>query len=234
MKPIRIHYIQHVHFERLGYIETWANEHNHILTASKFYENVVFPELADFDWLILLGGSMSVYDEGLCAWLAEEKSFIRKSIEAGKKVLGICLGAQLIAHCLGANVLKARNKEVGWFPVYPTDDCKHFNWLYELFKENPIVFHWHGDQFEIPNNASFNLLVSEANINQAFCYGNNVMGLQFHLEVTEQSTALMLKYGANDLKNASFVQSITDIETGTQHIGQCNKIMRAILEQLKK
>ncbi len=230
MKSLRIHYLQHVSFEGLGYIETWANENNHILTATKFYDAFVLPELTDFDCLIVMGGPMGVYDENVFSWLAEEKAFIKKSIDAGKKVLGICLGAQLIASCLGTQVVKAENKEIGWFTVFPTDECKKLAWFYELFKDNPTVFHWHGDQFEIPNNSS-NLLVSEANINQAFCYGNNVIGLQFHLEVTEQTKALMLENGASDLTNSRFVQSIADIELGKQHIGHCNKIMKTILEQ---
>ncbi|UYN88571.1 MAG: type 1 glutamine amidotransferase [Cyclobacteriaceae bacterium] len=233
MKSLRIHYLQHVAFEGLGYIETWANENNHILTATKFYEDFVLPEIADFDWLIVMGGPMGVYDELEFSWLEEEKLFIKKSIEAEKKVVGICLGAQLIACCLGAEVMKAKNKEIGWFPVFPTDQCKKLSWFYELFKDNPIVFHWHGDQFEIPTNCS-NILVSEANTNQAFSYGDNVIGLQFHLEVSEQTTELMLENGKSNLINSRFVQSLSDIEKGIQHIGHCNKIMKAILEQLSK
>jgi len=233
MKPLRIHYLQHVPFEGLGYIETWANENEHILTATKFYKNVIFPELSDFDWLIVMGGPMGVYEEGIFNWLAEEKSFIKTCIDAGKKVLGICLGAQLIAVCLGAKVVLAKNKEIGWFPVFPTDECKKLAWFYELFKDNPIVFHWHGDQFEIPNNCS-KLLVSEAITNQAFSYDDNVIGLQFHLEVTEQTTALMLEKGTSDLTNSRFVQPIEDIRIGKQYIGHCNKIMKTILEHLNK
>jgi GMP synthase-like glutamine amidotransferase len=233
MKTLRIHYLQHVPFEGLGYIETWASEYAHILTATKFYEKTIFPELSDFDCLIVMGGPMGVYDEDNFQWLKEEKMFIKKAIKAGKKVVGICLGAQLIAACLGAKVVAAENKEIGWFPVFPTEECKSPTWFYELFKDNPIVFHWHGDQFEIPNNCS-NLLVSEANTNQAFCYGENVIGLQFHLEVTEQTTALMLNNGVNELTKSPFIQAISDIQLGKQHIGHCNKIMKAVLEKLKE
>lgn len=229
MKPLRIHYLQHAHFEGLGYIETWANENKHILTATKLYEDVRFPELTNFDCLIVLGGPMSVYDEDKFSWLTHEKLFIRKSIEDGKKVLGICLGAQLIAGCLGAKVVKAKNKEIGWFPVFPVNALEQKNWFYEQFKLNPIVFHWHGDQFEIPPNCS-NLLVSEANTNQAFMYGDNVIGLQFHLEATEESVNRMLKNGAYDLTDSPFIQTITDIQIGTPSIRHCCNIMKTILE----
>ena len=80
MKSLRIHYLQHVAFEGLGYIETWANENNHILTATKFYEDFVLPEIADFDWLIVMGGPMGVYDELEFSWLEEEKLFIKKNL----------------------------------------------------------------------------------------------------------------------------------------------------------
>lgn len=234
MKPLRIHYLQHVNFEGLGCIEAWANEHNHILSATKFYENCFFPDLNSFDCLIIMGGPMSVYDENSFNWLAREKVFIRNSIEAKKKVLGICLGAQLIAICLGAKVKKAENKEIGWFPVSPTIECKQHLWFFELFKDNPFVFHWHGDQFEIPPKDSLNLLVSDANANQAFFYGENVIGLQFHLEVTKQNIELMLEHGKNELTTSRFIQSVEDIRKGTQYIERCNIMMNAILEFLNK
>jgi GMP synthase-like glutamine amidotransferase len=233
MKTPRIHYLQHVPYEGLGFIENWTSENKYILTGTKLYENAVFPELSNFDCLIILGGSMGVYDEDNFQWLKDEKLFISNAISANKKVLGICLGAQLIATCLGAKVVTAKSKEIGWFPVYPTQACESITWLYELFKDNPIVFHWHGDQFQIPNNCS-NLLLSVANTNQAFYYGENVIGLQFHLEVTEQSTALMLANGANELIESECIQTVSDIEFGKQHIEHCNKIMRAILEKLNK
>ncbi len=97
MKPVRIHYFQHVAFEGLGHIETWAKQHKHKLTATNFFENHILPDLTEFDWLIIMGGPMSVYDIQNHPWIKEEIDFIQKAIRGQKTVIGICLGSQLIA-----------------------------------------------------------------------------------------------------------------------------------------
>lgn len=227
---MKVHYLQHVHFEGLGYMEIWLKENNHSISATRFYEaGYSLPSVAEIDALIVMGGSMGVYDEDQFSWLREEKMFIENCIQAGKKVLGICLGAQLIADCLGAKVAKAEHKEIGWFPVIPTEESKKLTWFYDLFKSQPIVFHWHGDKFQIPGNETLNLLSSEANNNQAFYFNQNVIGLQFHLEVTEETTKLMLENGGNELTNRSFIQSIAEIKSGIRYVQPCNKIMSDIL-----
>ena len=112
---MKVHYFQHVSFEGLGYIETWLNENKHSVSSTKFFEkNYVIPEINEIEALIVLGGPMSVYDESKYPWLHEEKIFIEDCILDGKKVLGICLGAQLMAVCLGSNVFTAKNKEIGY------------------------------------------------------------------------------------------------------------------------
>ncbi len=174
---------------------------------------------------------MGVYDDHECCWLQDEKIFIEDCINAGKKVLGICLGAQLIAVCLGAHVYTANNKEIGWFNISPTSDCKEINWLHALFKDDPVVFHWHGDKFEIPYNGSFSFLTSQANANQAFYYNGNVIALQFHLEVTEKTIEAMLNNCKHELSSAQYVQTETEIRKGFIHIARCNKIMASVLEQ---
>lgn len=229
---MKVHYLQHVHFEGLGYIETWLKENNHSISVTRFYEtDYSLPSVTEIDALIVMGGSMGVYDEDQFIWLQEEKTFIKNCIQADKKVLGICLGAQLIADCLGAKVTQAAHKEIGWSSVKPTEECKQLSWFYDLFKRNPTVFHWHGDKFEIPDNRTSNLLISEANDNQAFCYNNNLIGLQFHLEVTEETTTLMLENGVSELENKPFVQPVAEIQNGTKYILHCNEIMSEILNK---
>ncbi|MBO9619964.1 MAG: amidotransferase [Niabella sp.] len=228
---MRIHYLQHVSFEGLGYMETWLKEQQHQLYATRFYEHgYQLPAIDGFDALIIMGGPMGVYDEQQYPWLAEEKAFIKACILSGKKMLGICLGAQLIAACRDAKVGRAAHKEIGWFPVQPATECQQLPWFYELFKNNPVVFHWHGDRFDIPGN-SMDLLMSEANTNQAFCYGKNVIGLQFHLEVTEASMEQMLNHGAADLEPERYVQSEQIIKEGMEYMSNCNRIMAAVLRR---
>lgn len=227
---MKVHYLKHVHFEDLGYMEEWLKDHRHGISKTKFFEkDHELPSVSEIDALIVMGGPMSVNDESEYDWLKEEKAFIKECIATGKKVLGICLGAQLIADCLGARVTKAMNKEIGWWPVIPTEECRELNWFYELFLSNPIVFHWHGDQFEIPDGSA-DLLISPANTNQAFIFNKNVIGLQFHLEVTEDSLALMLKNGYAELKDLSFIQSREIISAGSKHISLCNEMMSEILQ----
>ncbi len=228
---MRIHYLQHVHFEGLGYIETWLKENKYQISVTRFYEhNYRLPSTAEIDALIVMGGPMGVYDEARYSWLEEEKTFIRECIQTGKKVLGICLGAQLIAACLDAKVDKAKHKEIGWFPVMPTAKCTQLSWFYDLFKNNPIVFHWHGDKFDIPDGSS-SFLNSQANNNQAFFYGDNVIALQFHLEVTAQTIEQMLENGQHELSNTPYIQTEQEIRNGAINIQQCNEMMSIILSK---
>jgi GMP synthase-like glutamine amidotransferase len=227
---MKVHYFQHVSFEGLGYIETWLNENKHSVSSTKFFEkNYVIPEINEIEALIVLGGPMSVYDESKYPWLHEEKIFIEDCILDGKKVLGICLGAQLMAVCLGSNVFTAKNKEIGWFEVEPTKECEKIPWLYELFRKNPTVFHWHGDKFEIPYSNCFSFLSSKANDNQAFYYDKNVIGLQFHIEVNENTTNLMLENGYGEIQEQQFIQSENEIIKGLANVENCNEIMNKLL-----
>ena len=114
---MNIHFFQHVEFEGLGIIENWIRNNHHNLTATKFYSKLELPEINEIDFLIIMGGHMSVYDDNRYYWLKYEKDFIERAIKHNKKILGICLGAQLLAVTLGAKVHKNDFKEIGWFPV---------------------------------------------------------------------------------------------------------------------
>ncbi|WP_222164667.1 type 1 glutamine amidotransferase [Edaphocola aurantiacus] len=229
---MNVHYLQHAPFEGLGYIETWLEEHQHKISATRLYEtNHVLPDAAAIDALIILGGPMNVYEEDRYSWLSQEKALIKECIRSGKKVLGICLGAQLIAHCLGAKVVMADHKEIGWWPVLPDFDCNLVPWFDDLFRSKPTVFHWHGDQFVIPDGA-LDLLQSEANGHQAFMYnGTQVIGLQFHLELTKESLEQVLEHIPTDVTDNPFVQDKETILSKIDHIGRSNAIMAVILEQ---
>lgn len=228
-----VHYLQHVPFEGLGYMEEWLVKNNHTISSTRIYEpNCPLPQVEDIDALIVMGGPMGVYDEDRFPWLKEEKAFIRSCIQSRKKVLGICLGAQIIAECLGARVGKAAHKEIGWFPVKCTEESKQLEWFHELFNDNPTVFHWHGDRFEIPVGG-LNLLSSEANTNQAFSYDDNVLGLQFHLEVTEETAASILENCAEELCESPWIQTVEQIKGGTRvYAENCNHLMDEILSKL--
>ena len=231
MKKLRIHYLQHVPFEGLGCIADWVSIKGHSLSATKFYENNQLPELSDFDWLIVMGGPMGVYDENKFGWLAGEKEFIRTAIQAGKTVIGICLGAQLIASSLGAKVYSNGKKEIGWYPILPTEN----GLVVHLLGENldPFhVFHWHGDTFDLPLGAH-RLASSEACLNQAFLFNHKVLGLQFHFEVTEKSLHQMITFCGDELVIGRYVQSAEMILNNAKFVSEVNNRMFHLLDLME-
>lgn len=225
---MNIHYFQHVPYEGLGHIQAWAKDNNHQLTPTRFFdESWELPTLETIDALIVLGGPMNVFDEAQYAWLNDEKQFIKTAIDKGKKVLGICLGAQLLANVLGAAVKPAPNKEIGWFPVVATAESKVLPWFYELFSAGPTVFHWHADKFEIPFG-SINLASSEANKNQAFVVENQVLALQFHVETTPADVRSLIENAGIDLVPGNFVQPEAELSNEPALVGNrqlCNNLL---------
>jgi GMP synthase-like glutamine amidotransferase len=232
MKTLRIHYLQHVPFEGLGCIEDWVSTNGHSLSSTKFYENNNLPELSDFDWLIVMGGPMGVYDEEKYDWLSGEKEFIRNAIQEGKTVIGICLGAQLIASSLGAEVYPNAEKEIGWFPIFPTESGKSIELLRGSLDPFP-VFHWHGDTFDLPLGA-LRLASSEVCLNQAFLYNRKVVGIQFHFEVTEKSLNQMITFCGNELVSGRYIQSAETILGNTQFISEINNRMFHLLDFMEE
>lgn len=176
---MRLHYIQHNPFEDLANIALWAEDSGHYISGTKIYAGERLSGKADFDLLLVLGGEMNIYQEDIYPWLAEEKRFIRKAIDSGKTVLGICLGAQLISDLLGGKVYKNRYKEIGWHEVKLTSAAISSK-TFKCFPESFTAFQWHGDTFDLPAGASGGASTA-ACANQAFEIGRCI-GLQFHLE----------------------------------------------------
>lgn len=204
---MRMHYLQHVLYETPGNIIQYFNEKSWVVAGTHLYMDESLPKLDDFDLLVVMGGPMGVYDENNYPWLLDEKALIKAAIATGKQVLGICLGAQLIAECLGAKVMPSPVKEIGWFPI---EAVGHHKLIKGLFPESEIVFHWHGDTFELPEGA-IQLFTSVQGINQGFIYNDQVLALQFHSEMLESSVKALVKHGGDELNEASYVQSATSI-----------------------
>ena len=114
---MRLHFIQHVPFEGIANIQGWAENQGCRISGTHLYRLEKLPGLDELDWLVVMGGPMNIYEDNEYPWLSAEKKFIGAAIEKGKIVLGICLGAQLIADVLGGQVVRNRYKEIGWFPV---------------------------------------------------------------------------------------------------------------------
>ena len=176
--------IKHVEIEGPGLIEYHLNRKKIPYKILNLKPGVHFPKLDGFTHIIFLGGPMNVYEEDCYPFLRDEDLFIKEAIQRGKGILGICLGAQLIAKALGAKVFKAPAKEIGWYDVSLTKMGSR-DPLFSILPETFPAFQWHGDTFEIPKSAKL-IATSDFVLHQAFRYGQKVYGLQFHLEVTEE------------------------------------------------
>jgi len=224
---MRLHYLQHVPFEGLGFIEEWATFREMHVSCTRLYAGEHLPSIESFDWLVVMGGPMGIYDEGEHNWLAGEKAFLQASIDSGKTVVGICLGAQLIADVLGASVYPGAHKEIGWFPIRRAPEAPE--WLPEEF----VAFHWHGDTFDLPQGA-VPLGSSDACENQGFIYQDRVIALQFHLESTHQSIEDLIVNCADELVDGPFIQSALQIRSFYSALTSMNVVLSELLDQLPK
>ncbi len=223
---LRVHWLQHVPFEGLGSIEPWLAARDARMSSTRMYESPVFPSLEDFDLLIVMGGPMSVNDEATLTWLAPEKRFIGRAIDAGKRVLGICLGAQLIAASRGARVSPNSEREIGWYPV----EAEGHTAFAELAAPACPVFHWHGETFDLPP-ATVRLARSIGCAEQAFALGDRVLALQFHLEMTPAGARALIEHCPADLAPGRFVQTAGDMLLDPRRFERSNAAMDALLRR---
>jgi len=226
---MRAHYLQHVPFEGLGSIESWLQNAGYEISGTRFYDSDELPEVDDIDLLVVMGGPMSVNDEKDYDWLIKEKNYIKNVVQTGNPVLGICLGAQLIASSMGAKVFPNSVKEIGWFPIKAANLGSPSSFQ---FPEEIEVFHWHGETFSLPSGA-IQIAESEACENQAFQIGSNVIGLQFHLETTSLSAQAIVENCSNELVEGKYIQSETEIlDAPEERYSSINSLMGSILEFL--
>ncbi len=175
---------QHVPSAPLGTLDGQFREAGLRIRYVNFSRHVeAVPDVRHYHGLIVLGGPMSANELDRYPHLDAEKDAIRHAVHDGIPVLGICLGAQLIAAALGGRVRKNPMKEIGWFEVAPTDAGRQ-DPLFSKFTGPEMIFQWHGDTFSLPQGAH-HLARSDACLNQAFRFNDRVYGLQFHLEVDE-------------------------------------------------
>lgn len=193
--------IQHTPAETIGSIAApLAAANVAVHTCEVFCQQSVPTEIGNYSGLILMGGPMSVYEQDRYPFIASELALIQSAMTAGKPVLGICLGSQLIAAALGARVYPGRKKEIGWLKVR----------LHEGGMRDPLfvgvpfaftAFHWHGDVFEVPKDAT-PLLGSDITACQGFRFGTRTWALLCHLEVTAESIQAMIRSFPDELKAA--------------------------------
>ncbi len=217
--------VQHVACEPLGTLETGLAEHLDLTVLAAHADPVAYRhavtghvEAGDYAGLVLLGGPMAVYDHAEIECLDESLRLVRATLRAGLPVLGICLGAQMLAWALGGQVRPGRTmglrKEIGWLPVRLTERGV-VDPAFHGFDQDLPVFQWHGDTFALPEGA-WHLASSDLYPNQAFRWGRWSYGLQFHVEVTPEMVAAFVEAYADELAALDYVVGAELVEQAAE------------------
>ncbi len=227
---MHLHYLQHAAFENTGKIADWALGRGYTLSGTRLYSGEALPVTDSFDWLVVMGGPMSVNQDKAHPWLTVEKRFINLALEQNKTVIGICLGAQLLASVLGAKVFPNKYREIGWWPVKLTREGAGHPFTQKL-PGRFTPFHWHGETCDLPRGA-VNLAESEACAHQLFAYGPKALGIQFHLEMTSQGILDLIANCRHELRDDSYIQSPADMTGDNSRVQAGHTILESLLSSL--
>lgn len=221
---MKIAILQHVDFEGPAEIENWCRQTRTEYKIYRIFQGDTLPNAVETDFLVILGGPMSVLDD--LPWLEQERQLIRTFISQGKPVFGVCLGGQQIAKALGAAIFQGEFREAGWLPIRTMKSTTVGDLPEEL-----VVFHWHGEQFGLPEGAE-RLFVSAVCPNQGFVYNGNVIGLQFHFESTQESIECILQNDAAFLDGSAYTQTAAKIRKQPIPAGN-RELLYRLLDRLK-
>jgi GMP synthase (glutamine-hydrolysing) len=227
---MKIHILQHADFESPGYIVDWALAKGHDLSFTKFHEAFSIPLPENIDMLVVMGGPMSVNDDDKHTWLTEEKEYLARIISKKKKVLGICLGSQLIAHVLGSRIYDNSQKEIGWFDIKKNQESE--NKLLEILAEKTTVLHWHGQTYDLPKRCE-KLFYSNITYNQGFTYMNRVFAFQFHLEISPTDLKKLIEFSTDDLTVGRYIQSPREMLSNVDRFSESKTLLFKILDYIE-
>ena len=225
---MRILCITHADFETPGVIADWAAARGHAFEVVKPYTGETLPDVTPYDFVIVMGGPQSPLALEDDPYLRDEIELIQAALEQNKKVLGFCLGAQLIGEALGAKTGRSPEKEVGVYPITLTAEGKKDPLLAGLPESFPVI-HWHNDMPGLTAEAVL-LATSEGCPRQAVRYRKNVYGFQCHMEITLDGVRTMIEAVPGDLKPSKFTQSAEELVE--QDYAAINRVMMLILDRL--
>lgn len=215
--------LQHVAHEGPAALLEWTGTRGHDTRIWPLHAEPVLPGLDDFDGLIVLGGGMSVHDGAAHPWLEPERQLIRGALASGRPVLGICLGAQQLAHALGAKVLPGAEREVGFWTI------RRIGAALPLPPELPVC-HWHGDTFELPADAEL-LASSQACRNQVFVTVDGLgLGLQCHLEATPEWVDACCTHDADYLVPGRWMQQASRLRAERNAYPKMHRALHDLLD----
>ena len=225
---MKVQVLQHVPFEGPGSMAGWLAARRIEVGVTRLFASDPLPSADEIDGLIAMGGPMSVNDAHEFAWLRPEKQLVREAVDRGLPVLGVCLGAQLMAAALGARVYPGPAKEIGWFPIHGVPGvAPAFQ-----FPGECLAFHWHGETYDLPPGA-VRLASSAGCVNQAFQVGRRALALQFHLETTPASAAALVEHCRDELVPGRYVQTERELLTApADRYARVNRLMEDVLGYL--
>lgn len=228
---MRIHFLEHETYEGDTNIDLWAQKNNFELNRTFLFKNVSFPSMDEYDLLVVTGSLVHVWEVDKHAWLAPEKDYIKKAVQKGKVILGLCFGAQLLAEALGSRVFVNNHTEIGWHNIQLTSAGLD-NSIFQNLPEEFMSFHWHSAHFSLPPGCS-RLAFSRASENQAFvCDSAPLIGLQFHPEFTLDLIRRYLGEYGEGWPEGPYVEPLKSVMEQTESIPDTYWLMEKILDNI--
>lgn len=233
---MRVHFIVHESFEAPGAYETWAKNRGHDVTYSRVYAGDELPaDTEDIDFLIVMGGPQdpaTTLEECPHFDSKGEQALIASAVKAGKAVIGICLGSQLIGEALGAPFAPSPEKEIGKFPITLTEDGSR-DAMFSHFAKTLDVGHWHNDMPGLTPDAKI-IAYSEGCPRQIVSYSDRVFGFQCHMELTPDIVELLIAHSEKDLSRAAEYRFVNTPEQLRAHdYSEMNQVIFGFLDKLE-